>query len=253
MPKMRQTRFVILGIQRTGTILLVNLLDSHPDAVCLGELFQHRADRIQYSVPRYQLSIQRSAFHHVLGLLFEGYAIRKYLHNVFSSFEVPVMGFKLMLDQAQRHPAVLAYLKKNGFRVVQITRENLLKTHLSRLRARQTGVYVSADQAPANKLVVPADSLLDDLEALAIENATLENLVQDLDLDHTNVVYERLAGEEHESELPKLLAFLGLEADIRLQTKTVKLTPDDLRMAVMNYDELVAVLKESPHERFLSS
>ena len=55
-----QRRFVILGTQRTGTILLMGLLDSHPEIACIGELFQHRADYVQHSVPRYRLYVASS-------------------------------------------------------------------------------------------------------------------------------------------------------------------------------------------------
>ena len=95
-------RFVILGVQRTGTILLMGLLDSHPEIACTGELFQHKTDLVPHSVPRYRLYVTSSLKARVLHLAARRQSIQNYLDNVFTIPDAPAVGFKLMLDQAHR-------------------------------------------------------------------------------------------------------------------------------------------------------
>jgi LPS sulfotransferase NodH len=245
-------RFVILGMQRTGTILLMGLLDSHPEVACTGELFQHKADLVQHSVPRYRLYVTGSLKGRILYLAARKLSIQSYLDNVFTILDAPVVGFKLMLDQANRFPAVLDYLKVHDFKVIHIVRENLLKTYISRLRARQTGVYLSTKSAKKVLLHVPVDSLIEELAALENEQERLQSMVSRLSLDSVSVRYESIAGRLRGSELRRLLLFLGAYPDIHLEPRSTKITPDDLGEAIANYEEVVATLIDTGYQRFLS-
>jgi LPS sulfotransferase NodH len=245
-------RFVILGTQRTGTILLMGLLDSHPEIACTGELFQHKADQVQHSVPRYRLHVTSSLKNRILHLAARRRSIQGYLDDLFTILDAPVVGFKLMLDQAQRFPAVLDYLKAHDFKVIHIVRQNLLKTYISRLRARQTGVYLSTESPDKVLLHVPVDSLVHELAALEREQETLQDVVSRLSLDSFTVSYESIASRLRESELRRLLLFLGVDPDMHLEPRSTKITPDDLGEAIANYEEVVTTLTDTAYQRFLS-
>ena len=247
----RQRRFVILGTQRTGTILLMGLLDSHPDIACIGELFQHRADYVQHSVPRYRLYVASSPKNRTMDLVARKSIIRSYLDSVFVTLNTPVAGFKLMLDQARRFPMVLDYLKAHDFKIINIVRQNLLKTHVSRLRALKTGVYMSTGKAEKVLLHVPAASLVEELAALEKEYEANQRILAQLGLDSVSVTYESISGPSGESDLRRLLSFLGANLDVRLEPRSTKITPDDLSQAIANYDEVASTLTGTAYQQFL--
>jgi LPS sulfotransferase NodH len=245
-------RFVILGTQRTGTILLMGLLDSHPEIACIGELFQHRADYVQHSVPRYRLYVTSSPKNRILDLVARRSLAWSYLDSVFVTFDTPVVGFKLMIDQAIRFPSVVDYLKTHDFKIIGIVRQNLLKTHISRLRALETGVYLSTDQADRVRLQVPIDSLVEELVALERENEVIQRTLTRLGLDYRSVTYESISGLSRDSELQRLLSFLDVDPNVHLEPQSTKITPDDLSQAIANYEEVTSILKGTAYQQFLS-
>jgi hypothetical protein len=229
----------------------MGLLDSHPEIACTGELFQHKADLVQHSVPRYRLYVTSSFKDRILYLAARKLSIESYLDNVFTILDAPAVGFKLMLDQALRFPAVLDYLKAHDFKVIHIVRQNLLKTYISRFRARQTGVYLSTESPEKVLLRVPVDSLVEGLAALEKEQELLRSTVSRLSLDSVTARYESIAGQLQESELRRLLLFLGVDPDTHLEPRSTKITPDDLGEAIANYEEVVATLTDTAYQRFL--
>ena len=247
----RQRRFVILGTQRTGTILLMGLLDSHPEIASVGELFQHRADYVQHSVPRYRLYVASSPKNRILDLVARRSIVRSYLDSVFVILDTPVAGFKLMLDQARRFPMVLDYLKAHDFKIINIVRQNLLKTHVSRLRALETGVYMSTGKAEKVLLHVAVDSLVEELMALEREYEANQRILAQLSLDSISVTYESISGPSGASDLHRLLSFLGVDLDVRLEPRSTKITPDDLSKAIANYEEVASTLKGTAYQQFL--
>lgn len=247
-----QARFVILGTQRTGTILLMGLLDSHPDITCLGELFQHRADYVQHSVPRYHLHVTSSLRNRFLDIVARKPTMWNYLDDVFAALDTQVAGFKLMFDQAIQFPMVLDYLQAHDFKIITILRQNLLKTHISRLRALQTGVYLSTGKEEKVLLHVPVDSLVEELMALEKEYEAIQRMLAGLSLDSSSVTYESISGPSAESDLQRLLRFLGAAPHAQLEPRSTKITPDDLSQAIANHEEVASTLKGTAYERFLN-
>lgn len=240
---MTHTRFVICGIQRTGTILLTGLLDDHEDVLCMGELFQRKSGTVEPAVPRFKLHLEQSRSRRVAQIVAPRRGVRDYLDGVFARFEkYDAVGFKLMVDQAHRHPEVEDYLKAEGFKVIHLVRENVLKTHISRLKARQSGIYVSDKEVGLGGLQVSADTLRWQLAQVEAENTALDNLVTSLGLEQISLTYEQLTGAQRDGQMTKILSFLGVDASIQPRPKSVKLTPDDLSQALANYDEVESAL-----------
>ncbi len=246
-----QTRFVIIGVQRTGTTLLMSLLDQHPDVICVGELFQFRTEDVQYGVRRFRAYVHDSPVRRVLDLLRFGGILHDYLDTVYPLLDAPAAGFKIMLDQIRRYRSVLAYFSQHHFKIIHVVRKNILRTHISRLRARQSGIYHSAQPIAGSKIRVPVTSLLQDLSSLAADNATLATLVSELGLPCHSTTYEKLRGEQWSSEKRELLSFLSVDPAVDLLPRSVKLTPDELHLVVANYDEMVRVLEDTPYETYL--
>lgn len=243
-----QTRFVILGIQRTGTTLLMNLLDQHPDVVCLGELFQYRTEDVQYGIRRFRAYVHDSPQRRVLDLIRFGGLAHDYLDSIYSAFETRALGFKIMFDQIRRYQSVLSYFKRNRIKIIHVVRSNVLKTHISRLRARQSGVYHSTQPVAGSRIWVPVASLLQELAQLSADNNKLATLVSELGLACHTIAYESICGEQWSSERRRLLSFLGVDPEVDLMPTSVKLTPDELELVIDNYGDVVQILKNTPYE-----
>ena len=249
---MEQTRFAILGVQRTGTTLLMGLLDQHPDVVCVGEIFQYRTENVQYGIRRFRAYVHDSPQRRILDLIRWRGIVYDYLDTVFPPFEQSATGFKIMLDQIRRYRPVLDYLRQNQYKIIHVVRSNVLKTHVSRLRARRSGVYHSSQPTTGSKIRIPVVSLLQELALLSEDNAELASLVSELGLANHTTTYESLRGEKWPAEQQKILHFLGVNPDVALRPKSVKLTADDLEQVIENYDEVVRVLENTPYESCLS-
>ena len=67
-----------------------------------------------------------------------------------------------------------------------------------------------------------------------------------------SVTYESISGPSGESDLQRLLSFLGVDPDVRLEPRSTKITPDDLSQAIANYEEVASTLKGTAYQQFLS-
>lgn len=126
----RVERFMILAHRRTGSNLLVSLLNSHPQLRCFGEVF-----REQYNFNLYMPELAKE---------FTDYATRtsnpaKYLQAISEQIDVGThsWGFKLMAFQLQTEFAEL--LAEQAVKVIVLSRENQLAQYSSELIAAATG------------------------------------------------------------------------------------------------------------------
>lgn len=248
---MEQTRFAIFGVQRTGTTLLMGLLDQHPDVLCVGEIFQYRTEDVQHGIRRFRAYVHDSPRRRFLDLIRWRGIVHDYLDTVFPPFDESATGFKIMLDQIRRYRPVLDYFKQNQYRILHVVRSNVLKTHISRLRARRSGVYHSSQPKTGTKIRIPVASLLQELTRLSNDNAELASLVSELGLAGHTTTYETLRGKKWPAEQQRILDFLGVDPDVELRPKSIKLTADDLEQVIENYDEVVRVLENTPYESCL--
>src|SRR5688572_26178109 len=93
-------KFVIVGTARTGSTLLIELLNSHSQALAFGELFRSN-DSIGWDVPPFvkrqdakTLSLYRSD----PNLFLKKHVFRRWPRNILA------VGFKLFYYHAREHP-----------------------------------------------------------------------------------------------------------------------------------------------------
>lgn len=100
-------KFVLLSQHRSGSTLLVSLLDSHPDIQCMGELFYHPKLFPMAYLRSLELTSRKNGF-----------------------------GFKLMANhiryQRYRDPEkCVDDLHRNGYQIIKLVRRNLLSSAIS--------------------------------------------------------------------------------------------------------------------------
>src|SRR5690606_8649118 len=100
-----------------------------------------------------------------------------FLDGLYGSSSAKATGFKLMYNQLRRFAAAEDYLLARQVRAINVVRHNCLKVLVSRLRARASGVFRSAQGASVRKVHVPLDDLLERLARIEHEQQVWERRV----------------------------------------------------------------------------
>jgi hypothetical protein len=218
-------RFVLFAAGRTGSSLLMDLLNSHPDVHCDDEILSHRV-----------LSVRRFL------------AARAVLAGR------PTYGFKLKLHhlttQGIANPAgFFSRLHAEGCRIVHLARRDLLRQALSSAIARQrwaphhTGTQDRLRPAPVR---IDATWLLGRMREL---DASLQGERAALvGLPHLGLCYEDdlLRAERHQATLDGVFDFLGIPR-APVTTRYLRTGADRLADLVVNLDEIREALRTTEY------
>lgn len=225
-----RTRFVILSGGRSGSTLLVELLDSHPEIRCEDELL-----------------------HYPL------FAPLVYVDRRSSMARKPVYGFKLLdyqLRQVQtRIPEPLGFVRQlveAGYRVLYLERRNPLRMALSNILARQRGQYHvrSASALRPGTLTVPLEDVDRWLRAIEVQRETQAHLLQGVPYLHLVYETDLLPGDAQQATVDRVSRYLGVEPRA-VRARLQRITPARIRDFVENHDALAGHLRGTPYERFL--
>jgi LPS sulfotransferase NodH len=228
-------RFVIVGIARTGSTMLISMLNTHRQALVFGEIFR-RPDVIGWDVQPYSnftteklLALYRSdpcAF-------MDKAVFRRWPRDR------RAVGFKIFYYHARTapHSTIWNYLARNtDILVIHIKRRNILAQYFSLQLAHMTDVW--AITQPSRPETQPIR-----LEAEACRKHF--EWVRSLELEADSFFAKhRMLGMEYESlvadqvrELSRVQSFLGLEEQ-RLCVKTQRQRTTPLSWGIANFDEL---------------
>ena len=237
--KLPANRFVIFAQGRTGSTLLVDLMNSHPDIFTFGEIMQHNVIRnVRWP--------------------------RRYAEGLCSLSRKGTVGFKVKIYQIEgtqrKDPKrVLHDFHDHGWKIIYLKRANILRHSISDIRSEKTGTFHKVEgkkvaqegKGGKRKIRIEPEELMQTMDfregCLAREKAALE------DLPHFTVSYETdLMGEDNQREaMNRLFEFLGLpphEAETSFRKVTSKNIADD----VENFAELERALAESRYAEYLS-
>ena len=226
-----EKRFVIFARGRSGTTLLVSLLNRHPLISCDNEILRRRAAR-------------------PLRLIRRRMALT----------ETPIYGFKLLsyqLQSVQTHladkRAVLERLVEEGHHIIYVKRRNLLRHALSNLYARHRKQWHQTDaDASALRMRLDPDDLLHWLNG----SAQLEQFEREMldGLPHVALAYEDdlRDARHHGATLRRITTRLGLPP-VAPNTSLRKTTPRRLRDIVTNPDAVRDTIADTPYVHYLDT
>jgi LPS sulfotransferase NodH len=245
----RYTRFVIVGIARTGSTMLLNLLNGHSRIQAFGELFR-RPDAIGWDVHPYQ--------DHQGGRVLELYRSdpRRFLETkVWGRWPrgQGAVGFKIFYYHAREAPfsAVWDHLaRQREIRVIHIKRHNILAQYLSLQIAHRTDVWSSTEWGAG----APEPIRLDPEECRR-HFARVRGLEDEADAFFAGhrmlqVSYEGLLADR-KGEMARVQRFLGVPEE-EVRPKTVRQRTIPLRQAIANHDELAAAFEGSEWADFFA-
>ncbi len=238
-------KFIVVGRSRSGSNFLRGLLNDHDQILVFGELFQN-LKAFNWAMPGYTETEKDLK-------LIQTEPIQFLSTRVFSKHpkSVKAVGLKIFYYHAQDGPwePVWPYLETMpDLKVVHIKRRNILRTHLSRMRALLTDQWVNTTGADMKERAIPLkyDECLEDFTQT--RNWETEFEKRFVKHEMLEIFYEDLAAD-YEPEIHRLQRFL--EVDPRpVKPQTYKQAQLPLSQAIENFAELRDRFQGSPWEGF---
>lgn len=222
--------FILFGRGRTGSTVLVQMLDSHPDVTCLGEILRFRT-----------------------------LAPVTYINNSLASLKTRHQGFKLLSYQVRTlcSPAnqrrIRDWILENDAKIVHLHRDSLLEHAISNIYAVRRRVYHSTDRKSAQHKPIHiepaelAERMDGSLQLLDFERQFLDGLPT------LEIVYERdledAASQRRTYEA--ILDYLGLEPQ-RFEVGLEKVTPRNYEELISNWAEIKRHFEGTAFERYFA-
>jgi len=254
-------KFVIAGIQRSGTTLVRTTINSHPDILCLGEVFFMRSGPKPAGGKRLERGFEastdvgyRTYADRTPGRRLRHYVarrglVRDYLDFIYQTPGYSAVGFKFMYGQLRKYPSVLPYIFDNNIHVINVVRENVFRVLLSHLTMRARGVAHSTKEARTVTVHVPTADLVAQLDRLEADGRRWQEVFADYPA-YMKISYETFT-QDKDSAAREILTFLNMDPDAALQSDLVKLNTAPLPEIVENFDEVQSCLAGTPFARHL--
>jgi LPS sulfotransferase NodH len=241
MTHLRDDKFLISCAARTGSTMLVQLLRSHPQVVCHGEVF--RSDSISALDGRYHgLPAEE------LGGRLLPYRVQQpaaFLYDVIFDRQTGLAaGFKFKTDEQFLRPwADIAQLvaRDRDIKIIRLRRRDLLAQYVSHEVVLRQGVATTLKVGEAPPQVRPFRVDPKTIVAYLDDVARRDRLADEAYSNHRQlqVAYEDLLDDANPARAD-LLSFLGVTAH-PLSTRTVKILGDNASL-VTNLPDVMDVL-----------
>lgn len=241
------TKFVILGMRRTGSNLLAGMLDSHPHITCHHELFHPGGIYCSLSF--------REKMNGAFDIKQRDRDPRGFLDFIWDydyGDRGRAVGFKLFSGQNER--LLKEVLRDTSIAKIILERRNLLHMYTSFLIARETGVYSALKGAAPSAGAAPE---------VAVKPGKFFKYVKEVHRFYQHLweaaaaggreairlEYETLLSEESRR---KTAVFLGADPEPGLmKVRHVKQNPPLLKERISNYPAVCEALNGTPYEVFL--
>lgn len=243
-----QRRFVILATPRTGSNMLVSLLNDHPEVTCFGELmratpkwmlkqgYRGALRSLEDVDPRWR--DDRTRFADPEGFVDE--VIEKLA-------EAETVGFKLMLAQ---HPSYMqSLILDTRYKKIVLSRSNVLAAYSSDKIAKATGQGTARVGMEVKRATVSFDS--EEFEQFLAQRRRqymdVKALLRRHDQTFLEAEYLDLVTGRATSDI---LRFLGVDPSRAVQPETIKRNPSDLLKRFDNPAEVRRTLRELDAEHW---
>lgn len=227
----RVNQFLILFCGRTGSTLLVDLLNRHPNVLALGEgLVPLRKSRF----PRWKQEVWT----------------RRVLRPIrFGA--IKAAGFKTKLTDIEDPTRFARLLRNKGVLIIRMQRRNRIKQTVSLLTGKRlrndTGRWnIVRGEKRATPVHVDPEVFDRSLAGYEAKEKTLLSYVYELDLETTVIEYEHLL-LNRQAVLHNVFQVLGVDP-LEVSSRVEKHVKDDLRKVIQNFDELRERYVGTPYE-----
>ena len=232
-PPLPSKRFIILAEGRSGSTLLVSLLNSSSQIYCDGEIL----NRSPVLLPRLFIDMQASCC------------------------QTSVYGFKLLDYQLEKVQNVknpeqfLLKLYESGYKFIYLTRCNRIYHALSQINALQKNKFhhrLGDGELEYRQIKVDIHKLIDTMDVTEATTKRFKSFFTQV--PHLSLTYENnlQEGTSHQTTADQVFSFLGIPSTA-VTVNLVKLMPSSLPDMIENYEELVKAVKVTKYAHFLES
>ncbi|HEY6550188.1 MAG TPA: hypothetical protein VIY71_03195 [Solirubrobacterales bacterium] len=256
---------VMLARQRSGTNPLRDVLDSHPDVFCTPEVFHDRPS------PEADLEVETNFFRFVEKHPAGGLRIAHdwaEQEKIFQDFLVFLRNFTekrfVVIDvkyNSTHHlnaswkfisaePTLFPFIRSSHLRVLNLTRRNFLRYHLSQCKAELTQTWAArADGGHKDgRIKVDIAAMVRSLELCRAENEVVdksfENYGRYLNIDYAEL-FPVIGEPVSDDALGRIAEWLGVEAAFENVPTYRKQAVLGLRETIENYEEVEEALRDT--------
>ncbi|MGB3510837.1 MAG: hypothetical protein WBA93_16720 [Microcoleaceae cyanobacterium] len=225
-------KFVIFGQGRSGSTLLIQLLNNQPSIYCEYEILSAKLYK---------------------KVLFPNL----YVEGRCAKFSSKIYGCKILINQLTEHQYIdpekfMFNLSSQGWKIINLSRNNHLRSQISRMVAKSRNqLHATSESSLKNqKITIDCNELLEGFERRDIYRLKEQEILENL--DHITVVYEEdlFLLENHQKTSDRIFDYLGLES-VPVKTNLIKTTSNQLSDVIENYEEVVKKVSQTTYAKFL--
>jgi LPS sulfotransferase NodH len=228
--KQEKQNFIIFGHGRSGSNLLRSLLNSHPEIDCIDEPFNPIVLKNKKKWIR---------------LLIVNFPVL-YVRLLSTKYPDKYFGFKLFSWHLKNANSIPEKLEKLGWKVIYISRKNILKQAFSKLIGKQNKLYVRTNELISIDEVfdIPVKDVVNQIKRiqklLIQESEALENV------NHLHIIYEDDLKnmDQWDTTSTKVFHKLGLEP-VKTVSKTFVTDSRTDKERIANFDEIIDHLNKN--------
>ena len=229
-----QKRFVIFSSGRSGSTLLVSLLNSNPNIFCDGEILSRRV-----------------------------FDQKRVIHSKEKMSSKMVYGFKFLTYQLQFTQKIdnpkefMEHLHEDGFKIIYLFRRNIFRQALSIMYAEfrntwhhKSGKKNNHQNGEMDKMTVDTERLVEIMEKL--EKSAVDEADFLSNIPHIKITYEDdlEKSEDHPNTMKTLMEFLS-EDYYEPSTNLMKISNNDLSTFIQNHQEITENLTHTRFNQYL--
>ena len=250
------TKFILLTGRRSGTTLVIDCLNNHPDITCIKRAFgverriknptehRHSSDFYLY---RTDNALRKAMYLFRRTVVFHDYLANK----MFTTEEAgTAKGFRVIYEISKSYTMIEDWVKQDNVKVIHLIRENVLKTYLS----TETAKIHKMHHPREGDAVKPVSIYIDPGKIVNILKKRLEEIDSQRNRysgeNYLEVTYESFVNNRA-VESDRILSHLEVDTNCGLQSDLVKINPNSVRDIIQNYAEVAEVVHAAGLERFL--
>lgn len=240
------TKFIVLTAPRTGSNYLLSKLNSHPNSIIFGELFNPTNVLAAYYGWPYPLyNKEHKSFFMALREKNPEELLNNYIFRTYSN-SIRAVGFKMFYYHCQDN-GIWTYLKSiPNLKIIHLIRANILEMYVSYEIAKAEGLWKSKEISYSQiSIKVDPRNLLKYINTIENQKSFFSDYFKENPV--FKVKYKELFTK---ATVNSLQSFLELP-DIELSSDYVKQNPKPLSSKISNYSEIVTALKGTKWQVFL--
>jgi LPS sulfotransferase NodH len=219
-------KFVVIARARTGSNLLLSLLNNHQQIRAFGEKFSRLGNKNTKLI----------------------------FNEIFPKKSTKTIGFKLFyyhpIDSEDK--SIWEILKNDtNFKIIHLQRKNVLRTHISELIARKLDLWTDRGRSEIGLVKKKININVDEFYRVLEKNEKQIEKVKNKFQQHKmiDVFYEDLV-DNRSKTMERVFDFLNV-SNHDSKTDLIKQNPEKMNDLIMNYEELVEKLINSKYSFML--